>query len=348
MKKKYLLITFLFFYMKIDAQWNLVWADEFTNTTINTANWVFETGGGGWGNSELENYTNRPANAIISNGNLLIIAKKESYGGSNYTSARMKTQGLQSWTYGKVEARIKIPLGKGVWPAFWMLGNSIYQAQVGWPKCGEIDIMEHVNNNPKINGTMHWDNNGHAQYGGDVDYSPTTAYHVYSVEWDTSAIKWFLDGTKYWEANIANNINSTDEFHSPFFILLNLAIGGTWPGNPDATTTFPDTMFVDYVRVYKQIATSIKENSDLNTLFESYPNPFNGTTTIHYSISKDAAIELNVIDFIGNKVAVIERGNKLKGDYSAKWNAQNMAVGMYLLQLKVNDQVLTKKIIITK
>src|SRR6185436_15483099 len=140
--------------------WSLSWSDEFDSSAINTSNWKFETGAGGWGNNELEYYTNRAVNATVSNGNLLIIARKESYNGSSYTSARMKTQGLQSWTYGKMEARIKLPSGKGIWPAFWMLGENI--TSVGWPKCGEIDIMEHVNKDTTTEGTMHWDNNGHA------------------------------------------------------------------------------------------------------------------------------------------------------------------------------------------
>jgi beta-glucanase (GH16 family) len=228
------------------AQWNLIWSDEFNGTSIDPSNWVFETGGGGWGNGELENYTNRPANATVSNGNLLIIAKKENYGGNSYTSARMKTQGLHSWTYGKIEARIQIPVGKGVWPAFWMLGDTI--ATAGWPTCGEMDIMEHVNTDTTIEGTMHWNNNGHVQYGSHTGFH-TNQYHTYAIEWDANTIKWLMDGVQYVQGNIAGNVNNTSAFHHPFFVLLNLAVGGTWPGSPAAATVFPDTLFVDYVRV---------------------------------------------------------------------------------------------------
>src|SRR4051812_7129028 len=231
MKKIISLTLFLFCIIITKAQnWGLVWSDEFNGSTINSANWKFETGAGGWGNNELENYTSRSENAKIDNGNLLIIARKESYNGSNYTSARMKTQGLQNWTYGKIEARIKLPATKGVWPAFWTLGENI--TQLSWPKCGEIDIMEHVNTEPKMNGTIHWDNNGHAQYGGDTACD-VKKYHVYGIEWDNQTIKWTLDGKKYKDATIKNNINGTDEFHKPFFILLNMAVGGNWPGSPD-------------------------------------------------------------------------------------------------------------------
>jgi|GEM_PF-897336 beta-glucanase (GH16 family) len=228
--------------------WNLVWSDEFDQGSIQSSNWNFETGGGGWGNAELENYTNRPQNATINNGQLNIIAQQESYGGSNYTSARMNTSGLHSWTYGKVEAYIKLPSGQGLWPAFWMLGTNI--PQVGWPQCGEIDIMERVNTQSTIEGTIHWEAGGAAQYGGNTNFDPTQ-YHLYSVVWDSASITWYLDNTQYWTANIANNINNTNAFHEPFFIILNLAVGGSWPGNPDGSTTFPATMYVDYVRVYQ-------------------------------------------------------------------------------------------------
>lgn len=234
-----------------DNSWNLVWGDEFNGSTINTNNWTYDigTGSGGWGNNELEYYTNRPENARVENGNLVIEARKESYGGMGYTSARMKTQELQNFTYGKVEARMKLPAGQGIWPAFWMLGKNI--PQVNWPACGEIDIMEHVNNESSTHGTIHWDYNGHQSYGTTSPNIDVTQYHVYSVEWDKDAIKWFVDGTKYLEANISNNINGTDEFHKPFFILFNLAIGGEWPKNPDGSTAFPAKMYVDYVRVYQ-------------------------------------------------------------------------------------------------
>jgi len=250
MRKLTILLIFLFSFYKNEAQtWNLVWSDEFSGTTINTNNWSFETGAGGWGNSELEYYTNRPQNAVIQNDTLLIIGRKESYDGSNYTSARMKSEGLQYFTYGKIEASIKIPTGQGTWPAFWMLGEDI--SQVNWPSCGEIDIMEHINSNDTLYGTIHWNNGGAVQYGGNTKFN-TSIFHTFGIIWDSSSISWTLDGTQYAQANIANNINNTGAFHSPFFILLNLAIGGNWPGNPNTSIIFPDTMFVDYVRVYQQ------------------------------------------------------------------------------------------------
>lgn len=228
------------------ATYQLIWSDEFDGTSVNTSNWNFETGGGGWGNNEQEYY--QAANAAVSNGNLVITAKKQRVKTNAYTSARITTKGKREFTYGKMEARIKLPLGQGLWPAFWMLGANI--DTIGWPKSGETDIMEHINSDNLIYGTIHWDNNGHVQYGGKTVTTPAD-YHIYSVEWDSAAIRWYVDGNKYQEANILNNINSTEEFHKPFFIILNLAVGGNWPGQTIDVSKLPAMMYVDYVRVYK-------------------------------------------------------------------------------------------------
>ncbi|MEM5947712.1 carbohydrate-binding protein [Spirochaetia bacterium 38H-sp] len=232
------------------GDWSLVWSDEFDGNGLNTAYWTPEIGGGGWGNNELEYYTDRAENIVVSGGYLNIIARKESYGGRQYTSARLKTQDKLYKTYGKVEARIRLSkTGSGLWPAFWMLGNNI--SSVSWPVCGEIDIMEHVNTDSLIYGTIHWDASGHASYGGHTQ-ADITQWHIYTIEWDSSSIKWFVDGTKYHEANIKDSINSTEEFHRPFFVLLNLAVGGEWPGFTIDESVFPVTMYVDWVRWYQK------------------------------------------------------------------------------------------------
>ncbi len=239
-----------------------VWADEFT--TGISSSWQFETGGGGWGNNEKQYY--QAANATVANGVLQITAKKQSVGGMPYTSARMKTQGLKEFTYGKMEARIKRPIGQGLWPAFWMLGSNI--GSVGWPKCGEVDIMEYINTDPKVYGTGHWDNNGQADYGQSI--ATTDDWHVYSVEWTPTYIRWFVDGTKYNEINITNGTGGTEEFQKPFFLLLNLAVAGNWPGQTVDESKLPATMYVDYVRVYQltNAASSITlqaENNNYNS-----------------------------------------------------------------------------------
>jgi beta-glucanase (GH16 family) len=229
----------------ITPTYQLVWSDEFDGSTINTNYWNFETGGSGWGNHEQEYY--QAANAGIEGGNLVITARKESVDSNGCTSARMTTQGKKEFFYGKVEARIKIPVGQGFWPAFWMLGSDINT--VNWPACGEIDIMEHINSDSIIYGTAHWDNNGHVQDGGKTTSSPSQ-YHVYGVEWDANYIKWSIDSVEYHKVSITGN--STDEFHQPFFILLNFAVGGDWPGQAIDNSLLPAKMYVDWVRVYQK------------------------------------------------------------------------------------------------
>ncbi|MGZ3778857.1 MAG: glycoside hydrolase family 16 protein [Mucilaginibacter sp.] len=226
--------------------YSLVWSDEFDGTDIDTSKWNFETGSLGV-NNEKEYY--QKANASIQSGNLVITAKNESVGGQPYTSARLNTLNKFSQAYGRIEARIKVPLGLGMWPAFWMLGNNI--TTVSWPKCGELDIMEHINNTSTIYGTMHWNLNGHVSYGSTTQSTPGD-YHVYAIEWDQNEIRWYVDSTLYQTGNIKDNVNSTDAFHLPFFIILNLAVAGDFPGQTVDTSQLPESMYVDYVRVYKQ------------------------------------------------------------------------------------------------
>jgi hypothetical protein len=233
---------------------NLVWSDEFNGSAINAANWGFDLGGGGWGNNELQNYTNRSVNARIVNGMLVIEARQENFGGNAYTSARLKTQGKQSFGINTwVEARINAPEGQGIWPAFWMLGNSI--STVGWPSCGEIDIMEIQGQNPGQNfGTIHWANtNGqHVSFGSIFNSSSslTAGFHTFAVSRTGTTIRWYVDRIQYGEANISGGINSTSEFQGPFFIILNIAVGGNFVGPPNSSTVFPQQMQVDWVRVW--------------------------------------------------------------------------------------------------
>lgn len=227
----------------------LVWSDEFnTDGTPDPAKWGYDigTGSGGWGNNELQYYTNRPENASISNGTLKITAKKEAFSGSQYTSARLLTKNKFTTKYGKIEARMKLPAGVGTWPAFWMLGANI--DQVGWPACGEIDIMEHKGSDEnRIYGTLHYP----GRSGGNADgltttiQNATTAFHVYTAEWTPTSIKISVDGNMFY--TFANNANTA--FNQPFFILLNFAMGGTFGGPVDPA--FNSAVFeIDYVRVY--------------------------------------------------------------------------------------------------
>jgi beta-glucanase (GH16 family) len=247
--------------------YTLVWSDEFNGadgSSPDSSKWMYDTGGKGWGNNERECYTNRTQNAQMKGGNLVITAQKENLTcsdgvASNYTSARMKTQGLFSQAYGRFEARIKIPKGQGMWPAFWMLGNDI--GSIGWPKCGEIDIMENIGKEPgTVHGSLHGPSSTSSTSDLTAGFSLATGqnfaddFHLYAVEWEPGTIRFYVDTNLYdtfkssqWPAG------GTWVFDHPFFIILNVAVGGDWPGSPDNTTVFPQQMLVDYVRAYTKM-----------------------------------------------------------------------------------------------
>ena len=234
-----------------------LWHDEFDGDNIDSEKWTFEigTGASGWGNNEWEYYTDRKENAYIKDGILHIRANKEDYKGSKYTSARMITKGKFNFTYGTVEARIALPVGKGIWPAFWMLGENI--DAVSWPACGEIDIIETVNSESVVYGTNHWANGSeYATYGNNTkDYYGTskeldiTQFHTYKMVWDENVIVMYVDDFMYHEILIENNTGDTEEFHKPFFFILNVAVAGNWPGFEVDDAQFPNEMLVDYIRV---------------------------------------------------------------------------------------------------
>jgi beta-glucanase (GH16 family) len=245
--------------------WRLVWSDEFdqpNGSAPNPTNWVYDLGGNGWGNAELEGYTDRRENSRIENGNLVIEAREEKFTGKdgkprNYTSARLKTLGKQSWAYGRIEARMKLPRGQGVWPAFWMMGDDIRKA--GWPSAGEIDIMENIGKEPAtVHGTIHGP--GYSGPGGiGAPYKIPNAkpladdFHIFAIEWETNRITWFLDDHAYFSVTPEKLPPGKKwVYDHPHFILLNLAIGGHWPGNPDSSTKFPQQLLIDYVRVYRR------------------------------------------------------------------------------------------------
>ncbi|MDN3664824.1 glycoside hydrolase family 16 protein [Algibacter miyuki] len=230
--------------------------DEFdTDDVIDTSIWGFNIGTGtnGWGNNELQYYTDRTENASVQNGMLLITARKEDYQGSGYTSARLLTQNKFDQTYGRFEARIKVPYGQGMWPAFWLLGADV--DEVGWPQCGEIDIMENRGNEPTlVSGTVH----GPGYSGGESiskSYTLTndrydTGFHIFGIEWGPEYINYYIDDVLYNQIT-PEDVTGEWVFDHPFFIIINLAIGGDYGGAPTAETVFPQSMLVDYVRVYK-------------------------------------------------------------------------------------------------
>jgi beta-glucanase (GH16 family) len=249
--------------------WTLVWSDEFngpSGTAVDPSKWVSETGGDGWGNQELEYYTTRLQNAYQQDGNLVIKALQEKYTGAdgvsrNYTSARLKTLGKFTQAYGRFEARIKVTRGQGMWPAFWMLGDDIEKA--GWPASGEIDIMENIGKEPLlVHGTIHGPGYSGANGIGapaalPLDKRFADDFHVYAVEWEPNAIRFYVDDHLYATRTPADLPKGAKwVYDHPFFMLLNVAVGGGWPGDPDATTIFPQEMLVDYVRVYRHSNTA--------------------------------------------------------------------------------------------
>jgi len=240
--------------------WKTKWADEFNGETVNTDDWTFEIGNGcdkglcGWGNNELQGYTDRPENVRIENGNLVIEAKQE--GTTSYSSTRMITQDKQELRFGRIDIRAKLPKGQGVWPAIWMLGANIDSR--GWPGCGEIDIMELVGHEPKkVHGTVHYgrpspDNKftGGSSVAPKDDFSER--FHVFTLVWHPNALYWYVDDFLYFEITPDKLGNEQYPFNNDFFFIMNVAVGGNWPGNPDETTVFPQRMEVDYIRVFER------------------------------------------------------------------------------------------------
>lgn len=234
--------------------WRLVWQDEFDGDGIDPANWTFDIGGHGWGNNERQFYSDRPENARVEDGMLVIEARQEKFIRRNYTSARVKTQGLHAWTYGRVEARLRLPYGNGIWPAFWMLGADIQEA--GWPGSGEIDIMEHIGREAnRVYGTVHGPSysggNGVGRYHNLPEGTLNEDFHVFAIEWEEEEIRWYVDDVEYFKVTPAA-LPGRWVYDHPFFIIINLAVGGNWPGYPDETTVFPQFLYVDYVRVYQR------------------------------------------------------------------------------------------------
>jgi beta-glucanase (GH16 family) len=322
--------------------WQLVWSDEFNGPTLDESSWTREVGGHGWGNNELQYYTNREVNSFLENGNLVIQALEENYGGREYTSARIKSQDKRFFKYGKIEASIKLPYGQGLWPAFWMLGQNF--PTVGWPACGEIDIMEMVGGPDGDNtsyGTAHWEDNGQHLHSG-ASYTLSSGifadeFHKFTIIWQYQTIRWYVDDNLFYTFSITPFDRT--EFHKDFFIILNVAVGGNWPGPPGPSTVFPQRMEIDYVRVYEQ-ATDIEDesrNPDQFELFQNYPNPFNPETIIKYSIPNNSHVSLNIYNALGEKVAGLVNEVKQNGYHEVLFDAANFPSGIYIYKIQARS-----------
>ena len=326
--KKIAFIIFSFFAsISTHAQWDLIWQDEFDGSSLDTTKWKVDVGGNGWGNNESQYYTAQ-GNLNIQNSLLTITAKAEQFGNNQYTSAKIKTEGKFNVRFGKIETRMKCPMGQGLWPAFWMLGSN--HSTIGWPKCGEIDVIEHINSETKVHGTAHWDNVGHIYWGGIINNDPTQ-FHNYSIIWDSTKIQWFMNDQIYYQLNTLNGVNGTEEFQNSFYLILNLAVGGNWPGYPNANTIFPAEMLVDYIKVYQPSnANSISDNNKISDLF-----------TI---IQNDRIILKSNFDYF--KIISIN-GQILNNEktQSKEISIKDLMEGFYFIELYSNEKVYRKSFI---
>ncbi|MFA5330365.1 MAG: family 16 glycosylhydrolase [Prolixibacteraceae bacterium] len=238
--------------------YTLAWSDEFSASSLDLTAWNQEigNGSGGWGNHELEYYTNSTKNSFLSNGNLIIEARKEAINGFNYSSSRLTTQTKKNFKFGRIDIRAKLPVAKGLWPALWMLGSNI--SSIGWPACGETDIMELVGTYPgRVSGTAHYKDaaGAHGSKGSSYNLSSgdfSKQFHVFTLIWEQDTMKWLIDDQLFFTTTATDIGTGNYPFNADQFFIFNVAVGGDWPGPPDSSTSFPQRMFVDYVRVFQK------------------------------------------------------------------------------------------------
>jgi beta-glucanase (GH16 family) len=351
----FLLVSLVLICSNVLAQgYELVWFENFAGNELDSSSWTYETGGN-WYNNELQHYTDREKNIRLEDSKLIIEAHKENYGGNNYTSARIKTQGKKFFQYGRIDARIKMPRGQGIWPAFWMMGEN--EPTVGWPRCGEIDVVEMIggsNRERTIYGTAHWSHNGsHAEFGGSNTLSSgyySDEFHIYSIEWNEQEIKWLVDSNQYHVIDITPS--ELSEFHQEFFFLLNVAVGGDWPGNPNSTTEFPQRMEVDYIRVFQFTPTDVDHTEQINytTSLQLYPNPFNSKINLIVNINSESRVDthIDIVNVLG-QVVHTEKMKLNKGPNHVYWSPEShLNSGVYFVSLKADEFHQTKKIMYLK
>ncbi|HET9571103.1 MAG TPA: family 16 glycosylhydrolase [Bacteroidales bacterium] len=337
--KGFLLLLITLIVGSAQAQnWQLAWSDEFDGTTLNLDNWTPVNAGTGFGNRELQYYSSRPDNLLVANGLLTITARLEAYqvgtASWKYTSAKISSSGKKDFTYGKIEARIKLPHGAGTWPAFWTLGYG------SWPSCGENDILEYVGSKPD-----EFQSNVHTKdYNGSngknfhmVKPFPNVAdtFHVFSIEWDSMRIKYFVDGNQYWTFSSLSVTPINYPFNNPNYLILNLAIGGTMGGVVD-DGIFPQQLVIDYVRVYKNVASVNKEVSNNQPLLQT---EFSDKLSIDFSETNLASNRVTLLDLTG-KVLLDETTEERKLNVDTHF----LNKGIYLVRLKTGNKIISQKI----
>ncbi|MFO7932568.1 MAG: family 16 glycosylhydrolase [Bacteroidales bacterium] len=337
-------------------EYQLVWSDEFEGDSLDLSRWSYMTGDGtayglpsGWGNNEEQYYLEQ--NAVVGDSVLTIVAKKQWVGGKPYTSARIRTLDKGDWKYCRIEFRARMPLGKGLWPAIWMLPSD--NAYGGWAASGEIDIMEYLGDAPRtVHGTLHFggeypDNEfkgkSYVLPQGEADFHQE--FHDFALEWEEGEIRWYVDGELYQTQGRGDWWSSGGQFPAPFdrrfHLLINLAVGGNWPGSPDGSTQFPQELVIDYVRVYQKNVTGQDPRSgtrpDGFVLEQNQPNPFSSSTIISYILPGREHVTLDVFDVRGSKIATLIEEEKLPGQHRIIFDAAGLSPGLYFYRFRAGS-----------
>lgn len=339
--------------------WKLVWADEFDGDTLNTDLWSYQLGTGtdyglpaGWGNNELQYY--QEDNVSVADGVLTITARRENVATSQFTSGRIRTIEKGDWTYGRFEFRAKMPVGKGLWAAIWMLPTD--EAYGGWASSGEIDIMEFLgDDSTKVHGTIHyggtWPNNesrGTDYVTGDTAFNST--FHTFALEWEEGNLRWYVDGEEFQNLGAGMWYSSAAAFPAPFnrdfHLLINLAVGGNWPGNPDGSTQFPQKLVVDYVRVYQDGVSGLDQDQSGQELEQNIPNPFAEISEITFSLASEEQVILEVFDSTGRKVRTLAERSFGSGTHKIAFKAEGLEPGIYSYRLQTGSRSSVKQMLI--
>ena len=339
--------------------WTLVWADEFDGDTLNTEKWSYMTGTGTefgldrWGNNELQYY--REDNVNVADGVMTITAKRENIESSQFTSGRIRTIDMGDWTYGRFEFRAKMPVGKGLWAAIWMLPTDSNYG--GWAASGEIDIMEYLGDDTtKVHGTIHyggqWPNNKHrgTDYITD-DTAFNSRFHTFALEWEEGKLRWYVDGelfqslgTGMWYSTNPGDFPAP--FNKRFHLLINLAVGGNWPGSPDGSTTFPQDLVIDYVRVYQDGGVGLDQEQTDVLLEQNHPNPFKEYSSITFSLQQEQHVVLEVYDSLGRKVQTLADKAYGPGSHTLGVAAKQLEPGLYSYRLQAGSSSAIRQMLI--
>lgn len=337
-----------------EPNWVLSWADEFNGTQLDETIWT-KFNDGNPHNGELQFYTPRSENIVVSDGTLKLIARRETYTGQgpymsqpvtrNYTSGKVETLNKKHFKYGKFEASMKLPRAKGSWPAFWMLGENMYQSGIGWPRCGEIDIMEHGQDFDNLGAAIHTQAYNHTigtqKTGTYIINNYDTDFHTYGLEWDASKLNFSVDGNKYFTITKQNlgTLETEWPFDQPFWIILNHAVGGAWGGTPD-DSKFPITTEIDWIRVYKDIQTSVDEIESFDYKMSTFPNPATDKLQIRIKSNgkpENKNMRVVVKDLMGKTLI-----NKIQPTEQNIINVEHLSSGIYLLSLDNGNYFTTK------